>query len=201
MPVEREAWNWNIEYQSVVLAAVPRHARTALDVGCGDGLLAFDLAERGLTVTGIDVDPPSVERACANARASTRTEFVLGDLFDYPFEAQSFDLVASISMLHHVDAACGLRRMRDLVRPDGVLVIVGFARPSSVTDHLRAIAGGTYAQVMKLRGYYWEHNAPTLWPPPCSMADMRQLATIELPGAQFRPLLSSRYAIIWQRDT
>jgi hypothetical protein len=43
-------WNWNIHYQRVVLDALPSDAATALDVGSGDGLLAFDLAARGLDV-------------------------------------------------------------------------------------------------------------------------------------------------------
>ncbi|HEY3833872.1 MAG TPA: class I SAM-dependent methyltransferase [Acidimicrobiia bacterium] len=191
-------WNWNIHHQRVVLDAVPNEAATALDVGSGDGLLAFDLAARGLDVTGIDLDGESVERARADARAtSTATTFVLGDLFDHPFEPHSFDVVASISMLHHVDATAGLRRMRELVRPGGTLVVVGFARPSTAIDCARVVVGGLVAYAMKFTGRYWEHNAPTVWPPPCTMHEMRGLVAHELPEARFRGLLPSRYAAVW----
>jgi len=182
-----------------VLQAIPGCAKRALDVGCGDGLLTFDLADRGLHVVAIDVDAPSVERARANPRADTRTEFVAADVFEYPFEPASFDMVTSIAMLHHVDATRGLRRMRDLVRPGGVLALVGFARPSTAGDQIRMVAGSAYGAFMKARGRYWEHNAPTVWPPPCSMAEMQDLAATEVPGAQFRRLLPSRYAIVWSR--
>jgi len=37
-------WNHNVHYQPVILNAVPPGCRTALDVGCGDGLLAARLA-------------------------------------------------------------------------------------------------------------------------------------------------------------
>ncbi|HEY1738707.1 MAG TPA: class I SAM-dependent methyltransferase, partial [Acidimicrobiia bacterium] len=86
-------WNWNIQHQRVVLDALPRHAGTALDIGSGDGLLSFDLAERGFDVTGIDTDAPSIERAQRDPRAIAGTTFVLGDVLDYPFAPHSFDVV------------------------------------------------------------------------------------------------------------
>jgi hypothetical protein len=39
-------WNHNVHYQPVILNAVPAGCGPALDVGCGDGLLARRLAER-----------------------------------------------------------------------------------------------------------------------------------------------------------
>jgi 2-polyprenyl-3-methyl-5-hydroxy-6-metoxy-1,4-benzoquinol methylase len=49
-------WNHNVHYQPVILGAVPPRCSAALDVGCGDGLLACRLAERCTEVTGIDQD-------------------------------------------------------------------------------------------------------------------------------------------------
>jgi hypothetical protein len=39
-------WNHNVHYQPVILKAVPRGCPAALDVGCGDGLLAGRLLWR-----------------------------------------------------------------------------------------------------------------------------------------------------------
>ena len=135
-------WNWNIHYHSVVLNAVPSDATSALDVGTGDGLLAFDLADRGLRVVAVDTDGDSVVRARADTRASGQIEFVVGDLFTYDFAPSSSDVVASIAMLHHVDTEAALRRMKEIVRPGGVVAIVGFACVSRPTDRVRALAGG-----------------------------------------------------------
>ncbi|MCS3844440.1 bifunctional 2-polyprenyl-6-hydroxyphenol methylase/3-demethylubiquinol 3-O-methyltransferase UbiG [Microbacterium sp. AK031] len=49
-------WNNNIHYHRRILDAVPAGARTALDFGTGNGLLAADLHERVPDVTGIDID-------------------------------------------------------------------------------------------------------------------------------------------------
>ena len=168
MASEDRLWNLNIRYHRVVLDAIPSGARTALDVGCGDGLLTFDIAGQGLLVTGLDTDAASVRRAASDSRASDTTRFVVGDLFSFLSEDGSFDLVASIAMLHHVDAEAGVRRMRELVRPGGVLAIVGFARPSGFGDRTRAIAGMALKRSAQLRGRYWEHGAPVAWPPPLS---------------------------------
>jgi 2-polyprenyl-3-methyl-5-hydroxy-6-metoxy-1,4-benzoquinol methylase len=44
-------WNHNTHYHDIVLRNVPRGCGEALDVGCGDGLLARRLAPRAAHVT------------------------------------------------------------------------------------------------------------------------------------------------------
>lgn len=197
MAAARERWNLNIHYHRVVLDAASPNVATALDVGCGEGLLAFDVADRGASVIGIDPDGSSINRAEADPRASSLTQFICGDLFTYPFERQSFDLVASNAMLHHVDAQAGLRRMRELVRPGGVLVVVGFAQRSGLRDRSLEVAGAVTKRAHQLRGNYWEHNAPVQWPPPLTTKQMATLGSAELPGSTFRRRMSNRYAVVW----
>ena len=52
-----------------------------LDVPCGNGRLAFELANRGYRVTGIDLAEEFIEEARSRARETTASvEFVLGDM-------------------------------------------------------------------------------------------------------------------------
>ena len=46
-PTQTDYWNHNVHYQPVILNAVPGGCGAALEVGCGDGLLARRLAARG----------------------------------------------------------------------------------------------------------------------------------------------------------
>ncbi len=193
-------WNLNIHYHRVVLDAVPTRAVNALDVGCGNGLLTFDLADQGLDVVGVGFDRPSIERAQANPFVSDRTTLVCADVFTHEFERGSFDVVASIAMLHHIDAERGLRRMRDLVRPGGVLAIVSFATPSSPVDRALIAGGFVMKKAHELRGHYWEHDAPICWPPPLSIDRMREVVKRELPGARFRRHMAHRYSIVWTAE-
>ena len=100
-------------------------------------------------------------------------------------------------MLHHVDAESGLRRMRELVRPGGVLAIVGFATPSGPMDLALIASGFVYKTARELSNHYWEHDAPVRWPPPLSIDEMHALVGRELPGARFRRRMAHRYSIVW----
>ena len=120
-------WNHNIHYHPVVLEAVPAGARRALEVGCGDGGLARELRARIGYVMALDLDEPSLAAAQAADRG-LGVDYVLGDFRTVELEPASFDFICSIAALHHMDAAAGLERMADLLRPGGRLVIVGLAR-------------------------------------------------------------------------
>src|SRR5579862_2818194 len=94
-------WNHNVHYQPVILNAVPPGCGSALDVGCGDGLLAGRLAQRCAQVTGIDRDQRMIARARAAGYA--RVTFIEPDFLAWPFEAASFDFVCANTSLHHMD--------------------------------------------------------------------------------------------------
>lgn len=49
---------------------------------------------------------------------------------NHPLEPASFDFIASVASLHHMDVAAALVRMRSLLRPGGRLVVIGLARSS-----------------------------------------------------------------------
>lgn len=195
---EPRPWNLNIHYHQVFLGAVPDGARTALDVGCGDGVLTFDLADAGLDVVGIDPHAPSIGRARSSARVTDHTHFVCGDVFGPQLDPSSFDVVTANAMLHHVDTADGLRRLRELVKPGGVVAVVCFAMPDSVGDHLRSVAGMAMKRVRVVRGQYWEHNAPMKWPPPLTSTELIELAEAELPGVRSKRLMSNRVSLAWR---
>ena len=63
-------WNHNVHYQPVILRAVPPGCGAALEVGCGDGLLASRLVERCAEVTAIDRDPRMTALARSRAEAA-----------------------------------------------------------------------------------------------------------------------------------
>ena len=58
-----EPWNVNIHYDLTLDRRVPPAAKSALDVGCGDGFLAGRLARRVPHVVALDIDEPVLGRA------------------------------------------------------------------------------------------------------------------------------------------
>lgn len=192
----RPRWNHNIHYHPLVLAAAPARCERALDVGCGEGLLARELRRVAERVVGIDLDEASIERA--RSQGGQGIEYVLGDVLTHPFETASFDLVASVAALHHMDAAAGLARMAALVRPGGSLVVIGLARSRRPADFAWDLVGVAH-RLYRLRRPFWAHSAPIVWPPPDSYAAVRRMARRVLPGVRYRRHVLWRYSLVWSR--
>ena len=85
-------------------AVAPLAGRRVLDFACGAGVTAAFLAQRGASVTAIDISPASVRRASElAARAGLSIEFIAGELTAQTFAPESFDLIVGRYALHHVD--------------------------------------------------------------------------------------------------
>jgi SAM-dependent methyltransferase len=192
-------WNHNLHYHPLIVAAAPSGCARALDVGCGEGVLTRELRAVSQRVVGIDLDLPSIE--LARRQGGEGIEYVLGDFLEHSLEPASFDLVASVATLHHVDAETGLTRMAELVRPGGALVVVGLARSRRPGDFAFDVAGAVATRVHKhlLRKRYWEHSAPKVWPPPLCYTELRRTAERLLPGVKYRRHVLWRYSLVWTR--
>jgi SAM-dependent methyltransferase len=192
----RGAWNHNTHYNRLVLAALPTHAARALDVGCGEGDLVAELASAVPSAVGIDVEAEILRHA---AHVAPAAELINGDFLTYPLDAESFDLVAAIASLHHMDLRAALRRVAGVLRPGGVAVLVGLARPASLTDYLIEAVGVVASRLMRVFVGYKDVRAPTVWPPPLTYAECRQIGLVELAGAKFRRRLFFRYSLVWTK--
>jgi hypothetical protein len=98
-----------------------------------------------------------------------------------------------------MDARAALTRMADLLRPGGALGIVGCARSSRVTDLPFEVGGAVAHKVLQRRRGHWQHPSPTVWPPPVTYGQMRELAAQLLPGSRFRRHLLWRYSVVWTK--
>jgi 2-polyprenyl-3-methyl-5-hydroxy-6-metoxy-1,4-benzoquinol methylase len=113
----------------MVDAMVGREARV-LDAGCGPGRVGAELAARGHTVVGVDVDPVLIEAAEADHPGPT---WVVGDLAELDLPAagigEPFDVVVCagnvLTFLAPGTEVEVLRRMGGHTTPDG-RVVVGF---------------------------------------------------------------------------
>jgi SAM-dependent methyltransferase len=97
-----------------------------LDLGCGHGALSIELAHRGATVFGLDLNPELITWATRNlsdrySDLVTRVDFAAQDVTAIPGEA-IFDLVVCKDTLEHVaDVGGTLRALHRLLKPGGEL--------------------------------------------------------------------------------
>lgn len=117
--------------------------QTVLDAGCGPGLYAEELLDRGATVIAFDGSPGMVElaRRRLGSRATLR-EHDLAEPLTW-LDDQSVDAVVLALVIHHLDdRVAALRELRRVLRPGGRLVL-STHHPTS--DWLRL--GGSYFEV------------------------------------------------------
>jgi 2-polyprenyl-6-hydroxyphenyl methylase/3-demethylubiquinone-9 3-methyltransferase len=100
----------------------PLSGKTALDVGCGAGLLTEPLARLGAQVTGIDASSEviAVAREHCNAMGLS-IDYRAGDVQELDGR---FDLMTCMEVIEHVaDAAAFVKALASRLAPNGLLVM------------------------------------------------------------------------------
>jgi 2-polyprenyl-3-methyl-5-hydroxy-6-metoxy-1,4-benzoquinol methylase len=102
--------------------------KTVLDAGCGTGRVALELAARGVSVVGVDLDIRMIDAAREKAAGSDNPKFMLRDLSELQL-ATTFDVVvAPGNVMIFLEPGTEKRTVAQLaahVAPGGVL-IAGF---------------------------------------------------------------------------
>jgi SAM-dependent methyltransferase len=112
-------WDMYKRFEYTLAHAEPIRGRTFLDVGCGTGRYALELARRGARrVVGIDISGKMVETCRERAHAGNLQDvcsFVQADLLTYQPDAR-FDVCIGIGLFDYIkDARPVLAKMREVV--------------------------------------------------------------------------------------
>jgi SAM-dependent methyltransferase len=192
-------WNHNVHYHRLVLDAVPNGCREALDVGCGDGLLARKLSQKAAFVTGVDRSPEMIRQA--QATASGNLTFLEADYLDAAALPEGmYDFVSAVAVVHHApfeDAVHGLVR---LLAPGGRLVIVRMAYNRTALDRVISACGLPVSLFLRRRR--GGKRAPIGMPmedTTVHWGEARRAARRLLPGCRYRRRLLWRYTAVWDK--
>ncbi|OYY92129.1 MAG: bifunctional 3-demethylubiquinol 3-O-methyltransferase/2-polyprenyl-6-hydroxyphenol methylase [Sphingomonas sp. 28-66-16] len=129
----------------------PLAGKSALDVGCGAGLLCEPLARLGARVTGLDAAPENVAAARVHATQSgLAIDYRTGSVED--LAGARFDLVTSLEVIEHVtDPAAFVAGLAGALADDGLLILSTPNRTAlsrvaliSVAEGLGQIPRGTH---------------------------------------------------------
>ena len=102
----------------------PLAGKTALDVGCGAGLLCEPLARLGAQITGVDAAPENIGAARAHAQASGLTIDYRSGEFETQVKGRTFDLVTSMEVIEHVtDPAAFVAGLAAALAPGGLMIL------------------------------------------------------------------------------
>src|SRR3990172_8352313 len=73
-----------------------------LEIGCGDGILSFLLAQKGAYVTGIDISKEAIKFARDKCNHMANMDFLLSSAYELTFREKSFDYVVSSDVIEHL---------------------------------------------------------------------------------------------------
>ncbi|HEX5762234.1 MAG TPA: bifunctional demethylmenaquinone methyltransferase/2-methoxy-6-polyprenyl-1,4-benzoquinol methylase UbiE [Solirubrobacterales bacterium] len=106
----------------------------ALDVCCGTGDLALELASRVAPeghVVGCDFSEPMLDLAREKAAGVEEVRFEWADALSLPYDAERFDAVTvGFGVRNLLDLDRGLAEMGRVLRPGGRLVILEITKPT-----------------------------------------------------------------------
>ena len=98
---------------------------SALDIGCGGGLVAEPLCRMGAAVTGVDAGPENIRIAKAHGKAEGLTINYQATTAEALADAgKQYDLVTALEIVEHVaDVPLFLQSCAALVKPGGMLIV------------------------------------------------------------------------------
>lgn len=100
-----------------LMGMLPDRVRTAVDIGARDGFISRQLADRGVSVTALDLEKPLIYDA--------RVSCVKGDATALDFADNSFDLVFCAEVLEHIPRAMLEKACAELARVSALYLLIG----------------------------------------------------------------------------
>ena len=205
--LDEEGWTANNHYHRLMLRYVPRGCGEALEIGCGTGSFARLLAERCKRVVGLDLSSEMIRVARARSAQKRNLEFQVADAMTWEFPTAQFDFICSIATMHHLEQRELLAKMRDALRPGGVLMIVDLAQSAGlgervldvvglgVSGTLRLLRSGRLQPPIEVRKAWEQHGKQDHY---STTDQIRALAAEILPGSRVKRLLLWRYALVYR---
>jgi SAM-dependent methyltransferase len=207
-------WTHNNHYHKFLFRHVPASCSHALEIGCGTGAFSIRLARKSKHVVALDLSPEMI-RIARTRSSEANIEYRCADLMTCDWPRHSFDCIASIAALHHLPMREALLKLKPLVRPDGVLMVLDLFEPEhnvlkpagwrdaasnilamGVSGSLRLLHDGRLLPPRAVRDAWEAHGKTDHY---LTMKEVRALCEEILPGAAIRQHLLWRYSIIWRK--
>jgi SAM-dependent methyltransferase len=191
-----------------LLAGAPTRRERALDVGCGSGTFARELATRFARVDAVDRSAEMIVIARRRWSDVPNLRFLEGDFLDLALRADGYDFVVCIAAVHHMPFEAALRKLRDVLRPGGVLALLGLHRNASVADYTAGAVSLALRGARRLgeavglgpgRSAFESRVVPPLAEPRMTLREIRAGAERVLPGARVRRHLGFRYSVWFEK--
>ena len=196
-------WNHNNHYHPFLLSQLPSPIDCALDIGCGYGAFASRLADLATHVDAVDIDADVLKEARQLQDKHTNLRFIPGDFVTQNWPTDYYHVVTSLASIHHMELVQALKQMKRVLRPGGVLAILGLYREATVGDYAVSAAGVlanlVYRDIIYRRRLTDSPQKAPVKSPTNTLREIRMAANAIIPGARVRRRLLWRYSLTWQK--
>lgn len=99
--------------------------KVVLDYCCGDGRYSFQAAKYGANVIGIDISDKTIEickKKAVQEKLEKQTSFFIMDAENLKFNDNSFDIIISMGVLHHLDLKKAYQEFIRVIKPNGRII-------------------------------------------------------------------------------
>ena len=205
--LDDEGWTANNHYHDFLLSHVPQNCENALEIGCGTGTFARLLAKRSQQVVALDLSSEMIRVARSRSSEFDNLEFQLADAMTCNFTQSHFDFICSIATLHHVQQRELFVKIKDALKPGGVLVVLDLVASNSLVERmldvfglgvsgsLRLLHNGRLQPPAEVRKAWEQHGKHDHY---STVSQMQALADEILPGATVRRHLLWRYSLVFR---
>ena len=206
--LDDEGWTANNQYHNSLLKYVPENCENGLEIGCGTGAFARLLARRCGRVVALDLSSEMIRVARSRSSKFENLEFQLADAMTWDFPQSHFDFVCSIATLHHLEQRELLSKIKDALKPRGVLVVLDLVQSDSLAERmcdvvgfgvsgsLRLIHNGRLQPPAEVRKAWEQHGKHDSY---LTMRQVRALADEILPRSRVERCLLWRYILIYRK--
>lgn len=156
----------SLEREMVLKFIDPHPGEIVLDLGCGTGIYAIDLALMGLQVTGLDISAEMLAVAREKAsRVKLPVAFKQADIGQIDFGHEAYDKVISVSAMEFFpDPAAILRRAYQAVKPGGRMVFATIGADSSWSMLYKRLALADPGNLFNHATFYTAEQLMALFP-------------------------------------
>jgi len=195
-------------YHHQLAQHIPPHCENALEIGCGAGSFTRLLASRARSVVALDLSSQMIRLAQSQSASYQNIEYRHGDFMRLSLPDEAYDCIVSIATLHHLQPDQALPKMKNALKPDGVLIIHDLVADDGIVDTaISALAyplsalrrfwkTGQMRMPGEVRKAWAEHGKNEVY---LKMAEVREMCRQYLPEALAERHLLWRYTVVWRK--
>jgi SAM-dependent methyltransferase len=187
---------------------LPTKCENALEVGCGTGEFTRLLAGRAQHVVAVDLSPQMIRLARQQSIDYPNIEYVTGDVLLLSLPAESYDCIVSLATLHHLPLEQGVLKMKDALKPGGVLIIHDLVSDETLVDRIKSALAfpvnawrrfwktGRLRAPREVRQAWREHGKGEVY---LTLNEVKEMCRQYLPEAKVQRNLLWRYTLVWHK--